>query len=228
MTLDVPTPPAEPADGGTLGVDRGIVNRATDSDGETFRGAAIAPTRQRMGALRAALPTRGTKRAKRAKRAKRHLKRLSGREARFRRATNHCISKHMVAKAQHSHQRIAREDLRHMRSRTERTVRKSQRQRPSSCSWAFCQLRAFSADKAALAGVPRQLVDPRATSRTCSRCGHGEQANRKTQAAFVCQNPVCGFAARADWNAAVTISRAAPSDSLSSRPVDRLDTQAVA
>src|SRR5258707_856438 len=83
-------------------------------------------------------------RVKRAKRAKRHLKRLSGREARFRRATNHCISKHMVAKAQHSHQRIAREDLRHMRSRTERTVRKSQRQRPSSCSWAFCQLRAFS------------------------------------------------------------------------------------
>lgn len=103
---------------------------------------------------------------------------------------------------------------------------KSQRQRHSS--WAFFQLRAFIAYKAALAGVPLHLVDPRDTSRTCSRCGHCEQANRKTQAEFVCQNPVCGFAAPADWNAAVNISRAAPSDSLSSCPVDRLDNQAVA
>jgi IS605 OrfB family transposase len=219
-TLDVPTPPAEPADGGTLGVDLGIVNLAADSDGETFSGVAIEQTRQRMGALRAALQTRGTKSAKR------HLKRLSGREARFRRDTNHCISKHIVAKAKHSHKRIALEDLRHVRSRTERTVRKSQRQRHSS--WAFFQLRAFIAYKAAVAGVPLDLVDPRDTSRTCSRCGHCEDANRKTQAAFVCQNPVCGFAVPADWNAAVNISRAAPSDSLSSRSVDRLDNQAVA
>ena len=37
-------------------------------------------------------------------------------------------------------------------------------------------------------------------------CGHCEQANRKSQAEFVCQS--CGFAAPADWNAAVNISRA--------------------
>ena len=42
VTLDVPTPPAEPAVE-TLGVDLGISNLATDSDGEgeTFSGAAI-------------------------------------------------------------------------------------------------------------------------------------------------------------------------------------------
>jgi putative transposase len=112
LTLDVPTPPAEPADGGTLGVDLGIVQLATDSDGETFSGAAIEQIRQRMGALRAARQTRGTTSAKR------HLKRLSGQEARFRRATNHCTSKHLVAKAKHRHRRIALEDLRHIRSRT--------------------------------------------------------------------------------------------------------------
>src|SRR5215831_252929 len=46
VTLDVPTLPAEPAED-TLGVDLGIVNLATDSDGDTFSGAAIERTRQR-------------------------------------------------------------------------------------------------------------------------------------------------------------------------------------
>jgi IS605 OrfB family transposase len=217
VTLDVPTPPAEQA-AEMLGVDLGIVNLATDSDGETFSGAAIEHSRQRMGTLKAALQTRGTKSAKR------HLKRLSGREARFRRDTNHCISKQIVRKAKFSHKGLVLEDLRHIRRRTERTVHKSQRHRQSS--WAFFQLRAFIAYKAALAAVPVRYVTPRDTSRTCSRCGHDEKANRVSQAEFLCRS--CGFAAPADWNAALNISRAAPSDSLSSRPVDSLDNQAIA
>jgi putative transposase len=217
VTLDVPTPPAEPADD-TLGVDLGIVNLATDSDGETFSGTAVERVRQRMGTLKATLQTRGTNSAKR------HLKNLSGREARFRRDTNHCISKHAIHTAKRSHKGIALEDLRHIRRRVERTVRKSQRQRHSS--WAFVQLRTFIAYKAALAGLLVRYVDPRATSRTCSRCGHCEKANRVSQAAFLCRS--CGFAAPADWNAAVNISRAALSDSPSSRPVDSLDNQASA
>ena len=168
-----------------------------------------------MSTLRTALQTRGTKSAKR------HLKKLSGREARFRRDTNHCISKHIVAKAKRTHQGSALEDLRHIRRRTDRTVHTSQRHR--HCSWAFFQLRAFIAYKAALAGVAVRYVDPHATSRTCSRCGYCEKANRLSQAEFLCRS--CGFAAPADWNAAVTIARAAPSDRLSSRPGDRLDTQ---
>jgi IS605 OrfB family transposase len=217
VTLDVPTPPAESVDA-TLGVDLGIVNLGTDSDGETCSGAAIEHTRQQMGMLKAALQQRGTKSAKR------HLKKLSGRETRFRRDANHCISKHVVAKAKRSHKALALEDLRHIRRRTERTVRTSQRQRHAS--WAFAQLRAFIAYKAALAGVPVRYVDPRDTSRTCSRCGHCETANRVSQAEFLCR--ACGFAASADWNAAVNVARAAPSDSLLSRPVDRLDNQVVA
>src|SRR5215472_12704302 len=43
VTLDVPTLPAEPAED-TLGVDLGIINLATDSDGDTFSGAAIERT----------------------------------------------------------------------------------------------------------------------------------------------------------------------------------------
>jgi IS605 OrfB family transposase len=197
VTLDAPEPTPETADG-TLGVDLGMVNLATDSEGETFSGKAVEKTRKRHHALRQRLQKRGTKSAKR------HLKQLSGKEARFRKNSNHVISKRVVQKAKSSRQAIAIEDLRHIRTRTERTVKKSQRSRHSS--WAFAQLRSFLSYKAALAGVPLHTVDPRNTSRTCSVCGHCQKANRKSQAHFKCVQ--CGYAAPADWNAAVNISRA--------------------
>src|SRR6266566_2724657 len=209
VTLDVPTPtPDEPTD--TLGVDLGIVNIATDSTGETFSGAQVEKTRKRLHTLRQQLQKRGTKSAKR------HLKKLSGREARFRKNTNHVISKHIVHKAKENKQGIAIEELRHIRQRTECTVRHSQRARHSS--WSFAQLRFFLSYKAALAGVPLHLVDPRNTSRTCSVCGHCAEENRKSQASFVCQ--ACGHRDNADRNAAINISRASvmvPLVSLGSR-----------
>ncbi|MFL5661183.1 MAG: zinc ribbon domain-containing protein, partial [Ktedonobacteraceae bacterium] len=44
------------------------------------------------------------------------------------------------------------------------------------------------------------------TSRTCSECGHCAKENRKSQADFKCV--ACGYAALADYNAAINISRA--------------------
>ncbi len=209
VTLDVPTPaPTSTED--TLGVDLGIINLATDSEGETFSGQAVEKTRQRHHALRQRLQKRGTKNAKR------RLKKLSGREKRFRKNTTHVISKGIVQKAKANHQAIAIEELRHIRQRTERTVRPSQRARQSS--WAFGQLREFLSYKAALAGVPLHTVDPRNTSRTCSECGHSAKANRKSQAAFCCV--ACGHTDNADRNAAINISRASvmvPIVSLGSR-----------
>jgi len=114
------------------------------------------------------------------------------------------ISKRLVQKAQSKQQGIAIEDLRHIRTRTEARLQKSQRSRHSS--WAFFQLRFFLSYKAALAGVPLRIIDPAYTSQQCSVCGHCEQANRKSQASFVCKS--CGFACNADINAARNISRA--------------------
>jgi putative transposase len=51
------------------------------------------------------------------------------------------------------------------------------------------------------------LVDPRNTSRTCSRCRHVDEANRPSQAIFKCV--ACDFAANADSNAAIDILRRA-------------------
>jgi transposase len=50
-------------------------------------------------------------------------------------------------------------------------------------------------------------VDPRNTSRTCSVCGHCARSNRQSQASFLCKS--CGYAAPADENASINISRAA-------------------
>ena len=197
VTLDAPEPsPIETTD--ILGVDLGIVNLATDSTGETFSGQAVEKTRQRYQRLRTVLQKRGTKSAKR------HLKKLSGKQARFQRNTNHVISKHLVQKAKANSQGIAIEELRHIRSRTEARLTHYQRSRHSN--WSFAQLRFSLSYKAALAGVPLHVVNPASTSRTCSVRGSCAKENCKSQAVFLCQS--CGHGENADGNAAKNISRA--------------------
>lgn len=191
-TADFPEgAPIEPSD--FLGVDLGIVNLATDSDGITHTGAVVEATRQRHAASRARLQAKGTRGAKKI------LRRLSGREARFRRHENHCIAKALVKSAKDTARGIALEDLRGIRDRT--TVRRKQRAQHSA--WAFAQLRAFIEYKARIAGVPVVLLDPRASSRTCSACGYCEKANRKSREEFVCLQ--CGHSLSADLNAARTL-----------------------
>jgi IS605 OrfB family transposase len=188
-TIDLPEgAPVEPVD--VLGVDLGIVNLATDSDGNTYSGAAVEAVRRRHHRNRKRLQRKGTKGAKKA------LKRQSRRESNFRRHENHCISKAIVAKAECTGCGIAVEDLGGIRDRTK--VRAKQRARHSG--WAFFQLRSFVEYKAELAGVPVYAVDPRDTSRTCSACGHCEKGNRKDQGSFSCLS--CGYSTNADLNAA--------------------------
>lgn len=179
---------------GSLGVDMGIVNIATDSDGNTFSGKQIDIVREKTTALKAKLQSCGSKSAKR------HLKKISGREARFKRNTNHIISKKIVQLAKDTCRSIALEDLKGFNGR--QTVRKAQRERFGK--WAFDQLRNFIEYKAKIVGIPVVLIDPRNTSRRCSHCGHIAKANRKSQSEFVCIH--CGFSLNADENAAKNIS----------------------
>lgn len=179
---------------GSLGVDMGIVNIATDSDGNTFSGKQIDIVREKTTALKAKLQSCGSKSAKR------HLRKISGREARFKRNTNHIISKKIVQLAKDTCRSIALEDLKGFNGR--QTVRKAQRERFGK--WAFDQLRNFIEYKAQLVGVPVIPVNPKNTSRRCSHCGHIAKANRKSQSEFVCIH--CGFSLNADENAAKNIS----------------------
>ncbi len=98
---------------------------------------------------------------------------------------------------------IALEDLKGFSG--QQTVRKSQKERFGK--WAFDQLRRFITYKAKLDGVPVVTVNSRNTSRTCSACGHCDQANRKSQARFSCQK--CDHTMNADLNAALNIAQKA-------------------
>lgn len=182
---------------GTLGIDMGIVNIATDSDGNTFSGKQIDIVREKTTTLKAKLQSRGSRSAKR------HLKKISGREARFKRNTNHIISKKIVQIAKDTSRSIALENLKGFNGR--QTVRKAQRDRFGK--WAYNQLRNFVEYKAQIAGIPVILINPKNTSRRCSHCGHIDKANRKSQSNFVCVR--CGFSLNADHNAAKNISHLA-------------------
>jgi putative transposase len=211
---DLPEPDEQTIEG-VLGVDLGIINLATDSDGASHAGDQIECRRQWYATRRQVLQKVGTRSAKR------RLRQLKGRQRRFQKDTNHVISKRLVQKAKGTHRAIALEDLTHIRSRT--TVRKSGRARHSN--WAFRQLRQFVSYKATLAGVPVILVDPRHTSQRCSACGQTERRNRKSQAEFCCV--VCGHALPADYNAAINIEQAALSAGLCcTAPLVGVETQA--
>jgi IS605 OrfB family transposase len=188
-------PPEHEPDGGTLGIDLGVVNLATDSEGEHFTGVIIQLVRKRYHLRRQRLQKCGTRNAKR------RIRRTGQRETRFQGDTNHCISKRLVQKADVPCKAIGLEDLSGIRERS--TVRHEHRYERHA--WAFFQLRQFITYKAAWAGIPVHLVDPRNSSRACSQCGHCEKANRRSQESFLCQR--CGFATNADYNAALNISR---------------------
>ncbi|MGY3204716.1 hypothetical protein ACVW19_005231 [Streptomyces sp. TE5632] len=92
-TREVPEAPpnAEPVD--FLGVDLGIVNIATTSDGEIMAGRELNRIRTRERTLRSKLRRKNTSSARR------RLKRRRGKEARRARDINHKIAKHVVAEA---------------------------------------------------------------------------------------------------------------------------------
>ena len=199
---------------GVLGIDLGIANIATDSDGETHTGAVVERIRKRRTGRRAAGQAVGTKSAKR------RLKQLAGRQRRFQANENHRISKQVVAKAKHTKRAIALEELSGIRTRVR--VRGTE-QRARHSNWAFSQLRLFISYKAKLRGVPVEMIDPAYTSRTCAVCGCQDKCNRKTQALFCCIS--CGHSAPADWNAAVNIrERAAVNQPMASNL--RIEAQA--
>lgn len=194
--VEVPEPP-EKVNKEFLGIDMGVKVLAVDSKGEVYSGKEVDKKRIKLDKLKSALQKCGSKAAKR------HLKKLSGKEARFRTWVNHNVSKKIVEKAKRHSLGIAIEDLTGIRERT--VFRKSQRRQHSS--WAFNQLRRFLEYKSRIAGITIKAVNPHYTSQRCSNCGYINKHNRKTQSNFVCKS--CGFSANADINGAINIAQLA-------------------
>jgi putative transposase len=179
---------------GWLGVDLGVVNLATTSDGDHSVGDRVIGFRKRNLRLRRRLQKKGTKSATRL------LKKRSRKETRFAADVNHQISKKIVTEAQRTGRGIALEDLTGIRGR----VRLRKPQRVALHSWAFAQMGSFLEYKAFRSGVPLIYVNPAYTSQTCNACGNVDKGSRIDQATYKCC--ACGVVAHADVNAALNIA----------------------
>lgn len=219
FVVEIDTPPTGKTPR-VIGVDIGRTDIATTSTGKAWNGSQLQSTRAKFNRVRASLQS------KRTRGSRRLLKRLSGKETRFQKNINHRISRQLVNEAKQSGSAIAFEmrdfggnnssqnslDLTGIRDRAKV---KGSWQRRQHHSWAFYQLRLFTSYKAAIAGVPIVLVNPRYTSKTCHSCLH--IGNRQAKS-FKCVNLECGWTGDADHNAANVISLLGGSVSIPERP----------
>jgi IS605 OrfB family transposase len=197
-TYDIPDAQVyEPVD--WIGVDRGIANLATTSDGTHYQGCRLSRYRRWQVRKRAELQARQTRSATR------RLAHRAHKEKRHATHMNHRISKEIVFVAKRTGRGIAVEQLGRIRDR----VRLRRDQRGTLSSWPFHQLGQHLAYKAKRAGVPFLEVDARHTSQRCPRCGHTERANRPDRDHFCCRR--CGLAGPADVVAGVNVRNRARS-----------------
>jgi putative transposase len=138
-----------------VGVDVGVNPIAITSD-KKFYHNTMMPVLKRYERLRKSLQAKGTKSAKR------HLKKMSGREQRFKANVNHIVSKSIVEELK-AGEVLSMEDLTNIRNgkaKWNKSVHK----------WNFRQLRDFCTYKANRKGNSVVLVNPAYTSTRCSKC----------------------------------------------------------
>ena len=179
-----------------VGVDLGISRHAVISDAKGtinkfFGNRNWRVIEQKAKKLRQALRSKGTRSAKR------HLRKIGRRVNRFRNDCDHVIAKAILV-AIPKGTILAMEDL--------TDIREAKGRRKNGLhSWSFERLKTTIEDKAKLAGCKVDLVNPRDTSRQCSRCGDTRKSNRKSQSRFLCH--ACHLSLDADLNASRNIAK---------------------
>ena len=175
-----------------IGVDMGLVDIATLSNGKNFNSKELNDYREKRQKVRSSLQSKGTKSARCV------LKRLSGRERTHGTIINHTISKQIVELAKSENKGISIEDLTGIRFSS---LKKGKKFRTRIGKWSFYQLRQFLEYKCLLNGIELISVPPAYTSKTCSNCFHiGDRQGKK----FTCNN--CNSMFDADHNAAKNIA----------------------
>jgi IS605 OrfB family transposase len=187
----------------TLGIDRGINKIAVTSDNKFYSANKLKLVCKRYQQLRRRLQKADTQSAKR------HLKKLSGKEKRFKADVNHQISKKII-NSLNSGDTIALERLKGIRDK-----KVGKKLRTALNSWNFYQLQQFLTYKALAKGIKVVYVNAAYTSTTCSECGYNHKSNRKNQSTFQCTNPEFGKCRKIKLNADLNASRNISSRALS-------------
>jgi len=114
--------------------------------------------------------------------------------ARFRDTANHKYSRALIEYAvKHNCGTIQMEDLTGITDIANRFLK----------NWSYYDLQTKIEYKAKEAGINIVYIDPKNTSRRCSKCGYIDKENRETQSRFICLK--CGFKENADYNASQNI-----------------------
>jgi len=174
-----------------LGIDRDCINIAVCSNNQFFNSKHLRNIKGKYRHLRKKLQAKGTRSAKRL------LKKLSGRENRFVKDTNHCISKQIVA--------LPFDTFVLEKLEVSSQTGKGKAFNTRIANWSWYQLEQFLIYKALLKGKKIEYVDARYTSQKCSVCGYVYRGNRskKNSSDFHCRR--CGFRCHADLNASRNI-----------------------
>jgi IS605 OrfB family transposase len=194
VVVSVPAPAVEPTDE-IVGVDLGLAQPAVTSNNRFLGKPAWKAIEGRLFYLKRQLQRKGSKSAKR------HLRKVRGKQARFRRDCDHVLSKQIVQSAQPG-ATIVLENLTDIWKRSK--IRKQTKTSRRVHSWSFAQSKGFVEYKAEGRGCTVAGVDPRHTSQACSCCGHTARNNRRSRGRFVCRG--CGFELHADLNTARNIA----------------------
>jgi len=177
------------SDGTVIGLDRGLINLVTSSEGEIFGGKSVRKNQRKFLYLRKKLSTKGTHSAKRL------LRKISGKEQRFSREINHIIAKELSERSEVKTYVI--EDLSGIRNKS-----RGRKMNKILSSWAFKQFESFLTYKCTAKGISVEKVDARYTSQRCSCCGTIRKENR-LRGRYSCNR--CSFTKHADINAAINI-----------------------
>ena len=179
---------------GLVGLDRGVYNIVTTSDGTHYGAKDVRQVKRKYNHVRSELQEKGTRSARR------RLKAISGCEKRFVHDQNHCISK-KLATTDEDVSIYVLEDLSSMNmKRLKGKINKTMRKWLSA--WSYSDLEEKLIYKCQRNGIRVEFVDARYTSQKCSVCTTIDKASRKGNR-YVCRH--CGNSMHADENAAINI-----------------------
>ncbi len=201
LSYDEVVPIQTTPDAPVIGIDVGIANFVTTSDGKhygTFHGKLRErqkrdrEKRRRKAKLRKCLEKKGVQRlpstsSKSGQRLIRHVRQG------INRAVNQCLKEHQGYQLAYEHLSVA--TMKHKARAMNAYMRASNLAHiPKQIAW-----------NAAKRGVQATRVKSAYSSQECSQCHFTDRANRPDQQTFCCV--VCGFQTHADLNAATNIAR---------------------
>lgn len=197
--------------GRSVGIDRGVSNTFTTSDGEFAHMPGLSPREQERAVRLQRKLARQQKGSKRREETRRRLAvlrtRLNNRRDDFiEQSTTRLVRDydHIVLERLHTTNMV-----RSARGTVEAPGRQVAAKRGLNRQIHAQRWGEFATrleQKAATCGVYVQYVPARHTSQRCAACGHTDIKNRESQAVFACRG--CGHRAHADFNAAINILNA--------------------